>query len=310
MRRPASRRAVLPIAALAIAVAVVFGAIRLMAGDDTPRSDALFAQADRGTLRVARDIERGGVPGPADLSGVALDARHGEGITLLFHAMAAGNVEAAGALIRAGADLRITDRPDGTGRDAIGYLGMPGGPLLDADDLARLIAVYLEAGGDPNVRLAAGPSGGARQTLAARTAMMGNLKGFDRLIAAGADPWMGGDPATGAADLEAAVVMLGFLKHHDRIEALVDAGHFDARSPAELDLFFAALGQYAQRGDATSARIQEVALRVLARNPAYEGHGTDLGTGRIFKRHWNDPGTGTIPWDAIRARPDWAGPPP
>lgn len=286
-------------AILALGLAVVFLSPlkEVLMAEPTPRTDRLFGNADRDVLRLARQIERGEPLAAADFEplGDRINQRYGQDITLLFHTLNTGNVDAAIALIRAGADLRMTDRPTGSSRDFIYYLSLPGGPLIDQDGINRMLRGYLEAGGDPNVRL----QSNTRMPLIAKIGMGGlNMDGVHILLEAGADPWAYSLDDSGLTNNLLTMVN----SHQDQFsffDKLIDQGYFDGRSQDELFDFLASLGGYAQRGDEISREIQRIAMRVLKRNPHYVEASDRQATARIFKDHWQDPDPGVIPWDTI-----------
>lgn len=289
------------VAILAIALTAVFltPLKEVFLADPTPKSDSLFQPYDRDAYALAQRIERGESMVASDFRTVQdrIDDRFGQDITLLFHALNTGNVDATLALIEAGADLRIPDRVQGSTRDFIYYLSLPGGDLIDQDGMNRLLRGYLAAGGDPNVRL----QGEDQMPLIAQMGMGGmNMEGVRVLLEAGADPWANASQGSGLTGN-----LLTFVNsHQDQFEffdELIDQGYFDARSQGELYDFFVRLGGYAQRGDEISKEIQRIAMRVLKRNPHYvESSGTQA-TARIFKDHWQDPDPGVIPWETIRS---------
>lgn len=267
-----------------------------MAGPDTEK---LFAEAPPDVRDVAGMIEDGAEVDTARLNGLPLDERYGQGITLLFHALSCGNVEAAASLIRAGADVRLVDRPsEGSTRDLLYFLTLPGGDEIDRDGLDLLLRTWLEMGGDPNARL----QGPEQPTLATQMALMGNETALSILLDAGADPWI---YTTRKGERSPNNVMTtlvgGSAKEYDTIDALIDRGAFDARRQDEIETFLMWLGGYAQRGDETSLEIKRIAMRVLKRNPDYRPPDDGRGTQRIFKEHYSDPGQGEIPWELIRS---------
>lgn len=127
---------------------------------------------------------------------------------------------------------------------------------------------------------------------------MGNAAAVPVLLDGGADPW-GPETKNGQPTGETAVITAALLQRYDMVEMFIDRGDLTGRSQKELELFFASLGGYAQRGDATSLRIRELTKRVLKRNPDYRPPDDGQGTQRIFKEHYNDAGVGEIPWDEI-----------
>lgn len=290
-------------AGIVLAFALVTGGDTHAMSDPTPRTDRFFADAPRDVTRIARQIELAEVPDAsalealaAEKDGAGLDQRYGENITLLFHALNTANIGAIEALLKAGADVRVPDKPGG-GRDFIFYMTSPGGDLLSAGDLAQVIAAYLDAGGDPNARLT-GDSRTSRKIMLDAVVQMGNDAAVPVLLDGGADPW-GQEIKNGQPTGETAVITAALLQSYDVVEMFIERGDLTGRSQVELELFFASIGGYAQRGDETSLRIRELTKRVLKRNPDYRPPENGQGTQRIFKDHYNDPGVGEIPWDEI-----------
>ena len=273
--------------------------LEIFMAQPTPQADRLFKPFDATAWHLAQRIERGEAMEKQDFAPLTgrLDQRYGEDITLLFQALSTGNVEATIALMQAGADLRQTDKATGSSRDFIYFLSMPGGPLIEQEGMNRLIQAYLAIGGDPNVRL----QGDSRTPLIAAMGLGGmNMEGVHLLLDAGADPWAG-DPGDPDSNL-----MNGVNLHEDQFgfyDEMIDRGYFDNLPQDRLQAFLISLGGYAQRGDAISLEIQRIAKRVLKRNPDFVDPipSSDGGVGRIFKKHWQDPAPGLIPWDEIRS---------
>lgn len=267
--------------------------------EPTPRSDRLFREFDADIYALARRIERGDAINASDFAALEerIDQRYGNDITLLFHAFASANVDAIIALVQAGADLRIPDKPQGSARDFFYLLTLPGGDLLGPSELDRILQAYLDDGGDPNVRL----QGNSRAPLI-ESLGLGGLRndGVRILLAAGADPWAvkyrNGEPG---GNLMTVINMN--QNNFTFMDELIDGGYFDRRSQAELADFFSSFGGYAQRGDEISLEIQRVAKRILKRNPHYVETEPSWNTGRIFKKHWKDEAPGVIPWDEINS---------
>lgn len=235
--------------------------------------------------------------------GDRVNQRHGQDITLLFHALASGNIPAVDALLTVGADPKMPDRRDSK-RDFVYALTMPGGDLLNQDGMNELIRVYLAHGGDPNgsggLAQDGRPLPGIRTVLPYGLALNGNYDGLEIVLAAGADPWLPefieGDYFSNTVDALAEAQQFDFL------DELIDKGYFDRRSQIELEHFLTALGGYAQRRDEPSLEIKRIAMRILKRNPHYVETVThDARTRMIFKDHWNDPEPGVIPWEEINS---------
>ena len=288
---------------LACAALVIFSPIsarlkEIILPEPTYRSDRLLKQHGDEIYRLAQQIERGDAVDQADLASLQqdLDARYGDEITLLFHAVASGNINAIEALIKAGADLRQVDRPSkGSARDFIYYLTLPGGDKMSQEEINHLLTVYLEQGGDPDARLQT-PDGSPM----ARSMGMGgaNIEGVRILLEAGADPW-----ASTKDDANDSLMTVVNLKEDqfNFFDEMIDAGYFTEQPQDRLHAFFVSLGGYAQRGDEISKEIQRIAMRILKRNPDYEETSTEVATARIFKKHWKEPLPGTIPWDVINS---------
>jgi len=298
-------RLILLLALVLVVLAAIWGVQRfglggggLMAGP-TPRTDSLFATAEADVQEVARMIERGETPSRPELEAIPdINARYGQDITLLFHAIASGNVAAIDALLAAGADTRMPDKSVGSTRDFVHFLGSPGGPLLDLDSINEMIRSYLRHGGDPNVRTL----GDVQDTLLSSLAIIRNFEGMNILLEGGADPWawnLNSGERSGTA--LSVLAGRGLPENLEWLDGAVDRGHFDTVPPQALRDFLHALSGYAQRGDDLSRAIQALAMRVLKRNPDYVETSETLGTSRIFKEHFNDPGLGEIPWEIIRS---------
>ena len=270
--------------------------------EPTLRADRLFGEGSPGfderTYEIAQEIERGERPSERALErlGEGIDNRHGNGITLLFHAMNSANLEAVDALLAAGADTSITDKPEGSDRSFVYYLTLPGGPLIDQDGINTMLASYLRHGGDPNATF--GDPARSQGNLPAGVAIGSNYEGFRMVLEAGGDPWL---PEYSNGEVNMSMTPMAALRHdYSFLDELIDAGHFDNRSQEEINSFLRALGGYAQRRDERSREIQRIAKRVLKRNPDYVETATyDTATRRIFKDHWKDPEPGVIPWDEI-----------
>jgi len=161
--------------------------------DTTPRTDRLFRQADPATYQLARKIEREEPISADDVATLpegALNARYGDDITLLFHALSAYNLQAIDVLLGSGADPHMTDMAEHSGRDFtyfIGAMNMSSRPDLGQDFKTELIRLYLKHGGDPNHRL---PST-AGTPFFYYVALMKNYDGVEILLEAGANPLAG-----------------------------------------------------------------------------------------------------------------------
>lgn len=273
------------------------------------RADRLFhaedPNYDANIHKLAQQIEWGEAIAPQDIQwlGSRVNERHGQDITLLFHALASGNVAAVDALLAVGADPTMPDKT-GSRRDFVYALTMPGGDLLDQDAMNDIIRAYLAHGGDPNgsggLDAQGRPLPGIRTVLPYGLALNGNYQGLEIVLAAGADPWLpefnDGEYFMNAVDA------LASDQQFEQLDMLIDKGYFDHRTQTQLEHFLNALGGYAQRRDEPSLEIKRIAMRVLKRNPHYiETVTHDARTRMIFKDHWNDPEPGQIPWDEIRS---------
>ncbi len=268
--------------------------------EPTPRSDRLFQNAHDGeAYALAQAIERGETITSADIAPLqdVIDRRYGDDITLLFHAVASANLEAVDALLAAGANPRQFDKSTGSTRDFVYFLGSPGGPLLDEEGINQMLQSYLAHGGDPNVRL----QGNQQVPLVASVALVGNTAGIDILLEAGADPWAWVIKEGQVQQANAMTYLAGDGLQYDYLHGLIDGQWFNARKQDEISAFLTALGGYAQRGDARSQTIKDIAMRVLKRNPDYVEKSDVNGAARIFKNHYNDEAPGEIPWDVIRS---------
>jgi hypothetical protein len=255
---------------------------------NTPRSDRLFKAYDQAAYRLAQKIERSEPISPDEVNALgkeALNARYGQEITFLFHAMSARNLQVIDVLLGAGASPYLIDKPSTIStRDFTYYLTLPGNhndptslPFINA-----MLKLYLQHGGDPNHRRA----NGRKNPLLVDLAMMGNFEGFELLLAAGADPWLTGERANGMSQL---------AKHPDmghRVEELIDEGHFDKVSLKDLERFMLWNSARSRAEGVIGEQRRRIALRVLKRNPEYPA---DRHTELLFK--------GPIPWDEVRKAP-------
>ncbi len=272
--------------------------------DPAYRADRLFKREtpdySRDIHRLAQRIEWGDSFTASDFTslGDRINQRHGQDITLLFHAVGAGNLPAIDALLAAGADTTMLDKTTGSTRNFVYFLTLPGGPLLDMDGINQMLASYLRHGGNPNATW--GDPAMSQGNLPAGLALSQNIDGLRMVVDAGGDPWKytfrNRERYTNAVELLPSRAQFAML------DELIDKGWFDERGQTELHAFLKALGRYAQRGDERSREIQRIAMRVLKRNPHYvETTTRNTATRRIFKNHWQDPAPGVIPWDRIRS---------
>lgn len=148
-------------------------ALRMAAGD-APEVDALQA--------LGPEIDRSYPNRP----------RIGE--TLLTAALRYRNLEAIDALLEAGADPHALIDPDSSSSQVVHWtffyrLLTDRGPWIEAEDRYdstfsnEALSLYLRHGGDPNHYRSEGAAPPLGATLG------GNLKGFEMLLDAGADPW-------------------------------------------------------------------------------------------------------------------------
>ena len=81
---------------------------------NTPRSDRLFKAYDQAAYRLAQKIERSEPISPDEVNALgkeALNARYGQEITFLFHAMSARNLQVIDVLLGGGASPYLIDKP-------------------------------------------------------------------------------------------------------------------------------------------------------------------------------------------------------
>ncbi|MVA56269.1 hypothetical protein GOZ88_09100 [Agrobacterium vitis] len=254
--------------------------------EPTYTSDRLFKPYGEDVYRIAQKIERGqpiSADAVKDLPG-GVNARYGEEITLLFHAVGARNVAAIDTLLGAGADPYMVDRPStGSTRDFVFVLTLPGNstdPNAGFPFINQLITLYLKHGGDPNRRL----QGSEKEPLISGVALIENYEGFKILLKAGADPWM--------EDINGYTAMstLGFESTaYEFVNSLINNGYFNNVETLKLQVFFKSIAFYSQRGDIRSQNNQSLGIRVLKRNPDYPA---DENTLRLFQ--------GPIPWDKVK----------
>jgi len=255
--------------------------------EPTYRADRLFKPYGKEIYDIARRIERGQAISVGQLKALpgGLNKRYGEEITLLFHALGARNIEAIDALLEAGADPYMADRPSKGSIRSFAYAltlpGHPTDPQLGFPFINTLIKLYLKHGGDPNHRL-----GGANNNpLIADVALIRNYEGIDLLLNAGADPWAEGDDADTAMSLLAADDL-----SQTELNLLIDQGYFDNVQFPQLQNFMLWISSYEQRGDEISLANQKIGRRVLKRHPNYPA---DQYTERLFQ--------GPIPWKEIES---------
>lgn len=266
------------------------------------RADRLFQREDPNYSadihRLAQRIEWGDALTPEDFAAVKdrINQKHGNDITLLFQAVASGNVVAVDALLAAGADPYLVAK---SGRSTVNFvylLMMPGGELLDLDGINQMISSYLRYGGDPNAT--SGEPSDHQRNLMNGVATSANIAGLRLLLAAGGDPWK---PSINSNEpYYFAFETLASSQQFAALDEFIDEGRFDGIAQEKLYAFFVSLSGYSQRRDHTSSEIQRIAKRVLKRNPHYVETATyDIATLRIFKDHWQDPLPGVIPWEEI-----------
>ncbi len=252
----------------------------------TYRADRLFKPYGDEIHQIAKRVERGQSISIAQIKALpgGVNARYGEEITLLFHALGARNVEAIDTLLEAGADPYMIDTPSkGSERAFIYYLTLPGDavdPIKGFRFINQLIALYLKHGGDPNRRL----GGQNKNPLIEGVALINNYEGVNLLLNAGADPWAEGDDGDTA--------MTTLARSHmaqKQIEELIKNGYFNDVPLIKLQKFMQALSSYLPRGDEISRVNQKLGRRILKRHPNYPA---DRHTERLFQ--------GSIPWAEIK----------
>nr|WP_272211154.1 hypothetical protein [Marinicella sp. W31]MDC2877039.1 hypothetical protein [Marinicella sp. W31] len=254
---------------------------------DTPLSSRLILPYGEQPYRLAQKIERGDAISEAEVKALpdGVDKRYGDEITMLFLALQAHNLKAIDTLLAAGADPYIVDRPSqGSARNFAYYVTMPGSPEDQKDGhsfMLSLIQLYLKHGGDPNHRL----GGGFNDTVAEATASNKNYAGFIELVRAGADPW--DEDSYGDSSMDV-LAMAGTSSSLNIINELINDGYFLKIPLKKLQNFMSSLAAYTQRRDRMSEEIQQIALRVLKRNPDYP---PDQNTQDIFG--------GPIPWKEV-----------
>lgn len=257
--------------------------------NSTPRSNRLFKAYDQAVYRLAQQIERGEPISLEEVNALgkeALNARYGQEITLLFHAMSARNLQAIDVLLEAGASPYLIDKPSTIStRDFTYYLTLPGNnndptslPFINA-----MLKLYLKHGGDPNHRR----GNGRKNPLLVDLAIMENFEGFDLLLAAGADPWlMGEDEENGMSRLAMSRESGGL------IEQLIDKEYFDKVPLKSLQSFMLWNSARSRAEGVIGEQRRRIGLRVLKRNPEYPA---DRHTELLFK--------GPIPWDEVQKAP-------
>ncbi|MDO5680272.1 MAG: hypothetical protein Q4G54_08095 [Pelistega sp.] len=251
----------------------------------TYQSNRFFQSYGEEVYELAQSIERGQRISLAQVKLLpnGVNARYGEEITLLFHALSARNLEAIDVLLAAGADPYMVDTPaKGSTRTFVYYLTLPGHPTdpeLGFPFINQLIRLYLKHGGNPNHRL----GGANKDPLIAGVALMRNYEGIDILLAAGADPWAESKDADTAMSLLAADDI-----SQPMLNQLINQGYFDVIPYIKLQEFMQWISSYEQRGDEISLANQKIGRRVLKRHPDYP---EDRFTERLFQ--------GPIPWQEI-----------
>ncbi|KAA3517404.1 hypothetical protein DXT89_12610 [Agrobacterium vitis] len=254
--------------------------------EPTYQADRLFKPYNSAAYHLAQKIERGQSITESEVKDVpgGVNTRYGDEITLLFLAVGSRNIEAIDTLLGAGADPYMIDRPSqGSTRDFAYYLTLPGHPTdpnLGFPFINQLIKLYLKHGGDPNHRT----QDANRVPLISDVALIQNYAGMEILLDAKADPW--------AADVrnDSAMVRLAAdAVSQAELEKLIDRGYFDNVPLEKLQEFMKFLSAYEQRGDEISKANQEIALRVLKRNPNYP---PDDATNLLFQ--------GSIPWEKVK----------
>ncbi len=252
---------------------------------------------DEEIFRLAQRIEWGDALSARDLEPIKdrINNRYGKEITLLFHALRFDNIAAIDALLAAGADPTMIDRPSTVSkRDFIYYLTYPGGSLLGQDGINQLIRIYLKHGGDPNYRF----KGNIQETFIAEVALVSNHTGMRILLEAGADPWLN-TIENGTEINDNMMTNLAFeYNGFEQLHQLIDENYFDDVKEGNIRGFPKKLGGYAQREDEISINIQNLAKRILKRYPQVHDEPIVL---EIFKKNWKTDAPGVIPWDEINS---------
>ncbi|MVA56270.1 hypothetical protein [Agrobacterium vitis] len=231
--------------------------------EPTYTSDRLFKPYGEDVYRIAQKIERGqpiSADAVKDLPG-GVNARYGEEITLLFHAVGARNVAAIDTLLGAGADPYMVDRPStGSTRDFVFVLTLPGNstdPNAGFPFINQLITLYLKHGGDPNRRL----QGSEKEPLISGVALIENYEGFKILLKAGADPWATDGRGNSAIDK---LTLMNSEEERKQINHLIDERLFNGVALKQLRSFMRGLSGYEPRGDEITRENQEIGIRILA----------------------------------------------
>lgn len=288
MKQIISRRALFMLLSIVVIAVIARWAYHTISENNmepTYRANRLFKPYGDQIYDIAQRIERKQAISLAEIKVLpgGVNARYGEEITLLFHALGARNVEAIDTLLEAGADPYMIDTPSkGSARAFIYYLTLPGDsvdPIKGFRFINQLITLYLKHGGDPNRRL----GGQNKNPLIEGVALINNYEGVNLLLKAGADPWAEGDDGDTAMTTLAADGL-----SHAELNLLIDQGYFDNVSIPKLQGFFSWLSFYEQRGDERSLANQKIGRRVLKRHPDYP---SDKYTERLFR--------GPIPWKEI-----------
>ncbi|UXM96121.1 hypothetical protein N5853_05765 [Bartonella sp. HY329] len=256
--------------------------------DATSRTGLLFKDADPAIYALARKIER---KEPISLEEVkalpdgSVNARYGEDITFLFHALAMHNTKAVDILLQAGADPYMVARSNRRSRLNLPYyLGFPGSDDLSDEGyeyMAELIRIYLKNGGDPNYRFA-----DKGQSLIWHVTLIGNYKGTRMLLDAGADPLV-----MDANGMAAVLTLSGINSHPEARELLREIickgyyDHADMEYVKKILLYLTPLGPDDPEKEAVNRKF---AMRILRNHHDYKD---DIAT----QEHFNGP----IPWKDI-----------
>ncbi|MGV0911519.1 hypothetical protein [Martelella sp. FOR1707] len=265
-----------------------YGRILDMNAEPTYTTDRLFKPYGEDVYHLAQRIERGEHISARDVEALSGGAnkRYGDEITFLFLALKAHNLQAIDTLLAAGADPYMVDHPpSGSERNFVYYLTLPGpstGPVQGFDFENRMIESYLKHGGKANVQLL----GDGGEWLIEQVALNENYQGVKILLEAGADPW--------AEDNSGDTAMVKVARKYNKnavrfLNYLIEQGTFKDVELPRLQAFMRSLAGYEQRGDAISLANQQIALRVLKRNPDYP---PDQNTQDLF--------AGPIPWQEVQ----------
>nr|WP_272212564.1 hypothetical protein [Marinicella sp. W31]MDC2878479.1 hypothetical protein [Marinicella sp. W31] len=233
-----------------------YGRILDMNAEPTYTADRLFKPYGEDVYHLAQRIERGGHISAREIEALpdGVNERYGDEITMLFLALQAHNLQAIDALLAAGADPYMVDRPSqGSERNFVYYLTMPGpssGPVQGFDFENRMIESYLKHGGKANVQLL----GNGGEWLIEQVALIKNYEGVKLLLKARANPWADDNAGESAMDK---IAYEGTIQSISLLNELVDSGSFQDIKTAQLKSFFSSLALYSQRETAEAYQINK-----------------------------------------------------